>query len=295
MSENIRPLLNRFRGFEAPVRTPEDMRAMINDEVERMRTQDHVDLRIEARTIEMIVRLSESPISGEGYIPRSAFDLFDGVIADAAEHTDMNRPIEITHAAFESYVRTSWPRVAQRFGLSLSSPPPSVPPPPGPRVVASSVDPSPVEGEGPRVVSTSGVVAEPAAASVPLEAGVFTEERFVELIRERFPEYRNSAGEIHGHFRPYVNSMARVARTRWIAEGCPTVEVNGLSIPRESIVVDVVRQVTEASEAAGRADAERLRRAYERPAEGFERRGTEEMPDSLREAGRRVFEMAVRR
>lgn len=121
MSENIRPLLNRFRGFDAPQRTQEDMRAMLTDELERMRTQDHVDVRIEPRTIELIVRLSESPVAGEGYIPRQAFDLFDGVIASAAEHTDMDRPIEITHDSFERYVRDSWPRVAERHGLSHAS------------------------------------------------------------------------------------------------------------------------------------------------------------------------------
>jgi hypothetical protein len=201
------------------------------------------------------------------------------------------------------------PAEAAGAGISIFSDAP--PERPGPRVVSSSVDSAPVETSGPRVVSvseagnnggatgprvvaTSGVAADP-ASSVPLEAGVYTEERFVELIRERFPEYRNSAGEIHGHFRSYVNSMARIARNRWIAEGCPTVEVNGISIPRESIIVDVNRQFVEASEAAGRADSERLRRAYESRAEGYERRGTEEMPDSLREAGRRVFEMATRR
>jgi hypothetical protein len=189
----------------------------------------------------------------------------------------------------EGYVRTTYPDIARRFNITEDAPPPE------PRVVASTVDATRAEGEGPRVVETSGVAPDPAATSVPVEAGVFTEERFIELIRERFPEYRNSAGEIHGHFRPYVNAMARLARTRWIAEGCPTIEVNGLRIPRETIIVDVNRQFVEASEAAGRADAERLRRAYERPADSFERRGTDEMPDSLREAGRRVFEMAVRR
>ena len=185
------------------------------------------------------------------------------------------------------------PAEAAGAGVSIFGDAPSESP--RPRIVPSTTDPAPVDTSGPRVVSTSGVVADPSTTSVPLEAGVFTEERFVELIRERFPEYRNSAGEIHGHFRPYVNSMARVARNRWIAEGCPTIEMNGLRIPRESIVVDVVRQFTEATETAGRADAERLRRAYDRPADGYERRGTEDMPDSLRESGRRMFEMAIRR
>ncbi|HSA59348.1 MAG TPA: hypothetical protein VLJ37_06650 [bacterium] len=324
----LRPLLNRFQPLVLPARPASDIEVILRDTIEARRGSG-LAIEMNDATIRRIAELSASPLASEGHIPRTAFAIFNGVV-DA--HTSSGSPtVRVTTAMIDGYVQANYPDIAQRFHVTGGTPPPSAPPPSGlrlvsdtasdparsgsdsaPRVVSSSVDSPPADtsgprvvadtsgggngtSTGPRVVSTSGVVADPAIVAMPAEAAVFTEDRFVELIRERFPEYRNSAGEIHGHFRSYVNAMARIARNRWIAEGCPSTEVSGLRIPRESLVVDVVRQFTEAAEAAGRADAERLRHAYERPADGYERRGTEDMPDSLRDAGRRVFEMTTRR
>jgi len=215
MSENIRPLLNRFLGLEAPVRTEDDMRAILTDEIDRMKTQDNVELKIPAETVDLIIKMSESPVKGEGFIPRRAFDLFDGVIASVAEKTDMNKPIEITNGAFKEYVKVSWPLLDKRFGITQTNP------------IAPAAAP---------------------ATLTPVPAvHSFTQEDFAELLKIKFQKLQLTVSP------EVINLSASFAFEEWKSKGQPLDTVGNLSYPSEAFLNKALERIGASADTARKA------------------------------------------
>lgn len=247
IDHNRRPLLNRFLRIDATPRPGEEMDAILNRAVEQYRA-DGVDINIAAEGIRLISRLSESPIPGEGYIPRTALTILDDLLTQAMETTDMDQPINISAEHLRRHIVTSFPDLASRFGITGDSGPVS------------------------------------ALTSSPAPQADFSEAHFAELIADRFPQFKNPEGHIHGHFRGFVAALARLARNEWNRTGRPVTQVGGVTIPSEALVTQIVERAVQQGESQNRAGVEHLRRVYENRAESLERRGEEAAREVFRRA-----------
>lgn len=110
----LRALLNRFMGIRAPARDSSEIVVILKDELDYLRTHEKLDVRISEGGIHLIARLSGSDSAHEGYIPRTAFAIFDGMVAKLSENIDQGKAIHITEEEIRAYVTSDWPEIAQR-------------------------------------------------------------------------------------------------------------------------------------------------------------------------------------
>ncbi|HSA60038.1 MAG TPA: AAA family ATPase, partial [bacterium] len=115
----LRPLLNRFQPLPLPPRPASDIEVILKDTIEA-RKASGLTVEMDDATIKRIAQLSESPIASEGYIPRTAFAIFNGVVD--ANATQGSGTVRVTTEMIDRYVETNYPDIAQRPQMPGGSP-----------------------------------------------------------------------------------------------------------------------------------------------------------------------------
>lgn len=112
----LRPLLNRFQPLPLPPRPAADIPLILKDKIAERQEGSGFKIEMDDAALERITQLSESPVAKEGFIPRTALALFNGVI-DANTASGASS-VTITRDMIDGYVQKNYPDIAQRFSLS---------------------------------------------------------------------------------------------------------------------------------------------------------------------------------
>lgn len=194
----LRPLVKRFMTIDAPARPAEDIEAMLQDEVETRR-KGGARIVFSQDAIRRMARASLSEVPGEGHIPRTAFDVFDSIVAEYEERAN-GAEVNVGVGDVDRILKSDWPEIASRMGITTGAASPE-----SGRALAPAAQVALGNGGG-----------APTNGEVPVDL-----DHVVMELEDRYPVFENS------HNRLATIALARDIMTDWERQGRP----NSSSIP----------------------------------------------------------------